>query len=82
MSIILWVYLIKVYVWCLILLDEEYKTKKNYFDNNQRYFRNRQIIKEIRNAVSHGNYSVVYAGGDSKIVFKNIYHGNTTIWFY
>ena len=60
------------------ILDEEYKTKKNYFDNNQKYFRNRQIIEGIRNAISHGNYSVVYAGGDSKIVFKDIYHGNTT----
>lgn len=60
------------------ILDEEYKTKKNYFDNNQKYFGNRQIIERIRNAISHGNYSVVYAGGDSKIVFKDIYHGNTT----
>lgn len=60
------------------ILDEEYKTKKNYFDNNQKYFRNRQIIEGIRNAISHGNYSVVYAGGDSKIVFKDIYHGNIT----
>ena len=52
----------------------------NYFNNNGLYFKNMAIINGIRNSISHGNFS--FSRGDTfstaKIIFEDIYEGETT----
>ena len=73
------------------LLDntyEQYLDMSNYkqmvyddYQKNHLYFRNRQIIEGMRNAISHGNVTIEDITTDNiinktKIKFSDIYEGN------
>ena len=67
---------------------EQYLDMSNYkqmvyddYQKNHLYFRNRQIIEGMRNAISHGNVTIEDITTDNiinktKIKFSDIYEGN------
>lgn len=62
----------------LYLLKMDLYNKTNYYEDNDLYSKNRNIIEGIRNSIAHGNVEVVRDDDKVYLLFNDIYEGKLT----
>ena len=62
----------------LYLLKMDLYNKTNYYEDNDLYIKNRNIIEGIRNSIAHGNVEVVRDDDKVYLLFNDIYEGKLT----
>ena len=62
----------------MYLLKNDLYIRNGFYDNNDLYIKNRNIIEGIRNSIAHGNVEVVRDNDKVHLLFNDIYEGKLT----